>query len=430
VILCKTVTAICLGATLCTAQTINISGFVKDDAGIGISGATVKLEITGIATTTETDGSFTLTGGVSITKPTLKSSTLGSSPAQIQNGKIVFTISEDAPVAISIHGVGGRQLFNSKRTYGSGTHTITLPMQATGIYLGKVTIGNEGYTIKSLFFGVFSTAQGMVSVGNSALAKQAKATAVIKDVIAVKKEGKLNCRCIIGNADTSGVVIKMVTNAGDVTDADGNVYQSVRIGNQVWIVENLKTTKYSDGTVIPLVTGISAWDTLSTPGRSWYDNDSTLNHATFGVLYNWYAVNTGKLAPEGWRVPTDAEWDTLQNNLIENGYNWDGTTNGNKIAKSLAAQTDWTIYIEYFNTVGAIGTDLGKNNSSGFSALPGGYRANGHFSRQSNYGFWWSATEDSASNAYNRVLSRYYEDIYRGNSPKSLGCAVRLVRDN
>ena len=99
--------------------------------------------------------------------------------------------------------------------------------------------------------------------------------------------------------------------ATTVSDADGYVYHTVTIGAQVWMVENLKTTKYNDGTAIPLVTDSTAWAILTIPGYCWYNNDAVTYKATYGALYNWYAVNTGKLAPKGWHVPADAEWTKL-----------------------------------------------------------------------------------------------------------------------
>ena len=111
------------------------------------------------------------------------------------------------------------------------------------------------------------------------------------------------------------------------------------------------------------------------------------NIKKFGALYNWYAVNTLKLAPKGWHVPNDAEWDTLQNYLTTNGYNWDGTTKENKIAKALAARTDWA----FSKDSGAIGNDLTKNNRSGFSALPGGSRNyGGHGFSDGKFIVWYS----------------------------------------
>ena len=211
-----------------------------------------------------------------------------------------------------------------------------------------------------------------------------------------------------------------------VTDIDGNTYHTMIIGTQTWLLENLKTTKYNDGTDIPLVTDDSIWPTLSTPGYCWYNND-TANKSTYGALYNWYAVNTGKLAPAGWHVPTDADWDTLQNYLIANGYNYDGTKTGNKIAKSMCTKTDW----ETSTHAGSPGNNLNTNNSSGFSALPGGCRGgNGSFDDQSGYGLWWSATEGGVAGAWNRQLFYGGENLGRSNNGKSCGFSLRLVKDS
>ena len=425
----KTITALCLGATLCTAQTINISGIVQDSGGVGIVGATVKLEKANLSATSGAGGVFTLTGSASA-KPFTTLRAMAANPVQFRNGKIAFTLSGNTPVGISFHDVGGRQMFSNKRTLGSGTHTISVPMQTAGIFLCKITIGHESYAFKASSFEASSTQQGVVTRGTSALAKQAKATAVIGDVIAATKAGWLNYRCVIGNSDTSGVVIKMLANAGDVTDADGNVYQSVRIGNQVWMVENLRVTKYNDGSAIPLDTSTTSWANATTPEYCYHENTTNADSIKkYGALYNWYVVsptNAKKIAPAGWHVPSDAEWDTLQNYLIAAGYNWDGTTAGNKIAKALAAKTDW-----YANsTNGTIGSDLSKNNSSGFSALPGGSRSSfGFFSRQSSYGSWWGATEYDASYAYYQRLDYGYETLHWDIYNKQNGFSVRLLRD-
>jgi uncharacterized protein (TIGR02145 family) len=222
-----------------------------------------------------------------------------------------------------------------------------------------------------------------------------------------------------------------------VKDADGNVYHAVRIGNQVWTVENLRTTKYNDGTAIPLVADSADWypaydSSITTPAYCYYNNTANADSIRrFGALYNWYAIsstNPKKIAPTGWHVPKDADWDTLQNHLIANGYNWDTTTTGNKIAKALASKTDWLS--DPNPTDGMIGKDLTKNNFSGFSALPGGYRYYfGNFLSQSSYGSWWSATENDASDAYYRSLDCSSESLSRTYDDKSCGFSVRLLRD-
>jgi len=211
-------------------------------------------------------------------------------------------------------------------------------------------------------------------------------------------------------------------------DVENNRYNVIKIGDLYWTVENLKTTKLNDGTDIELITEKKEWIDAGVndmPAYCYYDNDLS-NKQKYGVLYNYHAVNTGKLAPEGWRVPTNEDWKGLENYLINNGYNWDVSKTGDKIAKSMAANTDWKTN----NYNGSIGYDLTRNNKSGFSALPGGYRYfGGDFNDLSYYGYWWSATESDASYAYNRNLYYYHEGLDRYSNFKGCGFSVRLVRD-
>ena len=214
--------------------------------------------------------------------------------------------------------------------------------------------------------------------------------------------------------------------AGTVKDADGNKYNTVKIGNQVWMVENLKTTKYNDGTEILNVTINTQWDNLTTGAYCNYNNLES-NAATYGRLYNWYAVNTGKLAPAGWHVPTDDDWTILENYLIANGYNFDGTKDVDKVAKSLCAKTNWALS----SVAGTPGAAPENNNSTGFTALPGGYRDidDGFFYGIGKYGDWWSSTEYYVNGAYCRDLYYDSEDLSRYNGSKGSGFSVRLVRD-
>jgi uncharacterized protein (TIGR02145 family) len=294
----------------------------------------------------------------------------------------------------------------------SGTRELALKGNSVGI----VTSGSAVLAEQS---------QGPSS---NPLAKLAVFAAPTIDVIAVTKPGYLNYRMVVTNSDTSGIAIKMIASAGTVTDADGNVYQTVKIGNQEWMAENLRVTKYNDGTPIPFDTTGPGWWNATTPKYCYYNN--TTNAASikkFGALYNGYVVsptNPKKIAPTGWHLPTDAEWDALQNYLIANGYNWDGTKTGNKAAKSLTANADW--YSD--TTPGAIGSDLTKNNGSGFSALPSGQRdLNGAFGGQGSFGYWWSVGTD-ASNANYRYLFFNFGFLGTTSVNRSGGIAVRLLR--
>jgi uncharacterized protein (TIGR02145 family) len=212
-----------------------------------------------------------------------------------------------------------------------------------------------------------------------------------------------------------------------ITDADGNVYHTVKIGTQTWLTENFRTTKYNDGTDIPLIIDGNTWGDLSSPGYCWYNNDAT-HHKSYGILYNWYAVVVSKFAPPGWHVPSDADWIRLENYLIANGYNYDGTTSGNLVAKSLAAQTGWFASA----ITGTLGNNLSSNNRSGFSALPAGYRDNwGSFDSLGNHAGWWSAQENDALTAYCSSIKNGHADagLEGHNFSKRFGFSVRLVKD-
>ena len=135
-----------------------------------------------------------------------------------------------------------------------------------------------------------------------------------------------------------------------VTDIDGNVYTTVIINGHEWMAGNLMTTKYNDGTEIPLEAEGSVWLYLTTPAYCWYDNDQATYGNTYGALYNWYAVNTGKLCPTGWHVSTDAEWTALTDYV--GGYSIAGTR--------LKATSGWD-------------NSGNRTDDYGFSALPGAF---------------------------------------------------------
>lgn len=198
-----------------------------------------------------------------------------------------------------------------------------------------------------------------------------------------------------------------------ITDIDGNTYKTVSIGGQCWMQENLKTSKYNDGTAIATDLPDATWKTTTTGAYTIYDayNIFTFatNNATYGKLYNWYAVNTGKLAPKGWHVPTDAEWTTLTTFL--GGANLAGD--------KMKANTLWTPYAGITNT-----------NSSYFNGLPGGYRKyTGTFLRVSEQGYFWSSDEFDAMNSTDYILKYSLSDASKDNDRKNSGCSVRCIKD-
>ncbi len=228
-----------------------------------------------------------------------------------------------------------------------------------------------------------------------------------------------------------------------VTDVDGYTYPTVTIGTQEWMAENLRTTKYNNGTTIPKVTSDVDWykvvynnDTL--PMMCWYNNDSAIAVGKkHGALYNFYVVKTGKICPTGWHVPTDNEWSTLEIYLAKNGYNFDGTSStldirptDRKFGKALASDSGWSLS----TSLGAIGnTDYpNSRNKTGFSALPGGSRSgNGTFGGSGTVGYWWSATINTPFlNSWSRSLDyRVVDTDARTSGVIGSGFSVRCVKD-
>jgi uncharacterized protein (TIGR02145 family) len=198
---------------------------------------------------------------------------------------------------------------------------------------------------------------------------------------------------------------------GTVTDIDGNIYQAVKIGTQWWMAENIKVTHYRNGDAIPNVTDSTEWNNLVTGAYCNYDND-TNNAATYGHLYNWYAVNDSRnIAPEGWHVPSDAEWQTLID------YLGGDEVGGGKMKET--GTTHWS------------SPNTGATNESGFSALPGGYR--GYYGSTYNCigtnAYFWSSSESNSYDAWYRHLYGSYLAIAHKNTYKECGLSIRCVRD-
>ena len=195
----------------------------------------------------------------------------------------------------------------------------------------------------------------------------------------------------------------------NLTDNDGNSYIVVQIGNQFWMAENLKSTRFTDGTKIPLVSDYKAWSNLNAPGYCWYNNDAGSNRTDYGALYNGFTISTGKLCPLGWHIPSAEEWMTLASYCGEK-------TAGGKLKESS------TRYWMNPNT--------GATYETGFTALPGGSRGNlGSFLDEGLRGHWWSSTEYDKTKIWNNTMSYVYSVATRGSDLKKSGLSVRCVKD-
>lgn len=210
---------------------------------------------------------------------------------------------------------------------------------------------------------------------------------------------------IIASIDKTAIA----QNIESVVDQDGNNYKTIKISNQTWMVENLRTTKYNDGTAIPLVTDKDIWIILSTPAYCWYNND-TIYKNLYGALYNGYAVNSDKLCPYGWHISTDAEWTILIELL-----------GGENIAGGKLKELGTTHWSE---------PNSEATNESRFSALPGGTRyINGMFFTIENIGYWWTFTGSNVLNGWYRSMSSTNGAVSRNYLDSTNGFSVRCVKN-
>jgi uncharacterized protein (TIGR02145 family) len=198
-----------------------------------------------------------------------------------------------------------------------------------------------------------------------------------------------------------------------VSDYDGNVYNTIIVGTQTWMVENLKTTKYRDGTDISYPgSDNTGWENVTTGAYAWYNNDAATYKSTYGALYNWNAVNTNKLCPTGWHVPTDAEWVTLHTYV-----------GGESVAGGKLKETG-TVHWQSPNT--------GASNEYGFSAVPGGDRvSSGLYFEIGQRGLFWSSTIKAGQGPIIRVIewnSGESKNIWQCNT--MAGISVRCIKDN
>lgn len=197
----------------------------------------------------------------------------------------------------------------------------------------------------------------------------------------------------------------------EVQDADGNTYNAHPIGNQVWLTENLRTTKFNDGTLIPEVTDNVLWDSLKGPGFCWFEEADSAFKALYGGLYNFYAVQSGKLCPVGWHVPKVDEWDSLINYL-----------EGQFMAGGRLKDMGY----DYWKS-----PNTGATDEVAFKALPGGIRdVGGEFKNHTTSGYWWTASEYNENKATHTILIYYSTNIYKSHSSINSGFSVRCLKDD
>ena len=289
--------------------------------------------------------------------------------------------------------------------YGS-LDIMTIPAGAR-ISIGNIDYGTTPNSIRKLLIGEYKVVLNKqdYDIANKTITiEEGINSEIIETLKKVGESGK-------PDNNTMSRPIEQDQTIASISDNDGNVYKTVKIGTQIWMAENLKTSKYNDGTNIPLVTDGNSWINLSTSGYCWYNNDIGSKEHLNGGLYNWYTINTGKLCPIGWHVPSDTEWNTLITYL-----------GGESIAGSK---------LKGLKTNGLVNNNANTAKNTGFGAFSNGYRnsAAGEFNLVKDYCFWWSSTEFTSANSW--YTNMYYSSglISRLKGAKQCGFSVRCLHD-
>jgi uncharacterized protein (TIGR02145 family) len=330
---------------------------------------------------------------------------------------LTFFAPENGDALIRIVDLSGKTVYQFNKLLSPGTHSFRVTGVRQGMYLLKITGKNYNYSTKLVSMNYQNSNAGIEytsSIKNTKENHLKNGEAIIDmnftgvdRLLFMSTTGKYST--VVTDVPTSSKTISF--NFAACNDADNNNYAIVTIGTQVWMFENLKTTKFNDGTFIPEVTAPSAWAELTTPGYCWYNNDISNKHA-YGALYNGFAVNTAKLAPVGWHVPSDAEWKTLTEYL--GGMD----IAGGKLKD--AGPIEW------------LSPNGGATNETGFTALPGGQREieDGMFYDIGMAGAWWSATaNDYPFIGWMRGVNYLDGALDRDDEYGAAGFSVRCLRD-
>jgi uncharacterized protein (TIGR02145 family) len=332
------------------------------------------------------------------------------------NTLMQFELKRRGNTFILIHDLAGRELLKLERYLDQGINTFRIEGFGKGIYF--VTIRN-----------------GFESLTGTLLCSDSKGTGYrlnhVESSIANKKDFPVKGSGSEITLDYApGDVLKLTATSGSLTsvyafsplesttitfdfytctDWEGNKYAVSRIGTQLWMAENLKSTKYNTGTQIPNITNGDTWFLHFEPAFAWYDNDIN-NKSEYGALYNWYAASNAALCPTGWHVPTDTEWTTLTN------YLGGSTVAGGKLKEP--GLVHWA------------SPNTGASNSSGFTALPGGYRSyDGIFFVKGYAAYFWTSTATTSVSSYRLGLFSSGELIERHYSSLTEGYSIRCIKN-
>ncbi len=391
----------------------------------------VKIENLTKGTSLEMDGRYVLH---------LVNSATGIEPvSQYQTGKIYFLpnpmtdysrMQFDLPVAgmtvIELFDISGRQLLQKKNWLSTGRHIYKLQGIPQGAFVARIKSGKYAFAGNFVSAGSpgghpqidYENTASAINNAEDDSAPNAKIKGLSKSINEevrmgyspgdrLKLTGEISSHLtIVTDVPTASKTI--IFNFLDCTDGDWNYYPIVQIGTQTWMAENLRTTRYKDKLNFSYISDNTAWSGLTSSAYCWLDNDETTNKNKYGGLYNWHAVTTRRLCPAKWHIPSDEEWTTLTTFL-----------GGQDIAGGKLKETGTSHWIS---------PNTGATNETGFTSLPGGYRPS-DFQKAGEAGYWWTATEASASKAYYRMMENSGTIVSRLDAAKTYGYSVRCLRD-
>lgn len=355
-------------------------------------------------------------------------------PNPIQSSATVsFYTSKGGSSFVRILGIDGRNIISKKVTFQTGTNYFRLALPK-GIYILSIIENGLHYNTKIISLSIDNNIDFEITGNKPAelnLLQEKKSSQISLryrdgDLLLIKAYSGNHATVIFDRIKESKTINFVFV---ECKDADENYYPVTKIGKQIWMVENLKSSKYRNGELIG-TTKSSEINNLSESARKYQYayNDEEVNIETYGRLYTWNVLTDNRnISPRNWRIPTEADWAIMENFLVANAFGFDGNTTENNLAKSLASNMLWNTSTEN----GTIGNDLTTNNSSCFSALPGGKRDDsGEYNAVLKEGYWWSASELSASNALCIKLAYNNSSISREFLDKNAGLSVRCIRED
>jgi uncharacterized protein (TIGR02145 family) len=390
------------------------------------------------STTAASGGNITDDGGADVTArgvcwSTAANPTTSGSKTSDGTGKGIFTSNITGLLPTTVYHVRAYATNSIGTAYGSDfsftTTAPSVPLLTTSVVAPDLTTAIAGGNITS-DGGAPVTAKGVCwattanpTTANSKTSDGTGTGAFTSNIAGLTNGTVYYIRAYATNSLGTSYGNQLIFST-KIADVDGNTYNTILIGTQLWMAENLKTTKFNDNTAIPLVTDNTLWSAATSPAYCYYANDGTTNKPKYGTIYNFYTVATGKLCPTGWHVPTDAEFGTLEqflgmDPLQLTNYGWRGTNQGGQMKNA----TGWA-------------TGMNGTNTSGWSALPGGYRygPSGVFNDIGLLSYFWSATSDPVNAIYRRLdgadsTGVVMNKVFRGGVVYQGGKYIRCVHN-